>query len=609
MSAITAPFNDERTRLWTSSACAALLAHLAVVALLLLHVDRQQPVLHGTAEALDVELAGPPASLVAPSAAVAPVQQPPPTPPRPQPQVAAVQPVKPLAQLQPIAQQPEPSQPLSGAPEAATSVMPAAAEASTQAVPDLAVSASTLGQPNAPASPEQLWLAQVIARLERYKSYPRSAKKRDQQDTVTLQFTVNPAGQVMSSSVDSRYHYRVLEDEVREMLRLASPLPPLPKQLADSQIVWHVPMDFHLLAHKPPSVAASCAKPADLGAAPTGPEVTLAQLQAYRARLNEYVAAARSEFDCLGGGSEATALAAQLQGHVDRFNAQAQAFEAKAAAQALQAQQARQAAAARLAQAQATAVRGYAACTPPSAPHRPSAATQAYRKELLGYEATVHVYVACIHQVQLAAGSALTGAQRTVLARRAVQLANAAMLPFNQSVAVYNAQLEALQARERALERQRSNFRSATQFSLAEVTAAQAFVNTWDTAAPLPAGDCIRITRSGRSYQAQLCKSRYAKPVLVSNDHMPRGAVVGIGKPPTPMDDPQTTAYLVSDLQVIGTHLILTIDRKSNVASMGEDDWSSIHFDFTVSSDGRRLVGQCWTAQKRWDCQLPRHQY
>ncbi|MGH8219338.1 MAG: hypothetical protein ACREUT_12375, partial [Steroidobacteraceae bacterium] len=97
--------------------------------------------------------------------------------------VAAVHPVKPLPQLQPIAQQPELPQQPSVAPAASTSAMLAAAEASVLAVPDLTVSGQTLGQPNAPPSPEEQWLARVIAQLERYKSRPRSAMKRHQQDT------------------------------------------------------------------------------------------------------------------------------------------------------------------------------------------------------------------------------------------------------------------------------------------------------------------------------------------------------------------------------------------------------------------------------------------
>lgn len=257
-----------------------------------------------------------------------------------------------------------------------------------------------------------------------------------------------------------------------------------------------------------------------------------------------------------------------------------------------------------------------------------------------------------VHQVQLAAGSALTAAQRPALAPPLVQLVNAAVLPFDQAVAVYNAQLQTLQARERALDvlagrlldRQHSiemelpGLASANELER-EAAAAKAFVNTWDTPAPLPAGNCIRIIRSGRTYRAELCKSSYTTkvghgPVVLSKEHddnpgeahlLANGDSVGFEAPKFGLEaspdarvtkasssnpETQTTSYIISDVQVIGTHLILTIDRKSNVASVNkDDDWSSVYYDMTLSADGRRLVGQCRTAQKLWDCQLSRHQY
>ncbi|HEX4050068.1 MAG TPA: hypothetical protein VHY19_04230 [Steroidobacteraceae bacterium] len=44
----------------------------------------------------------------------------------------------------------------------------------------------------------------------------------------------------------------------------------------------------------------------------------------------------------------------------------------------------------------------------------------------------------------------------------------------------------------------------------------------------------------------------------------------------------------------------------ASVSKEGEDNWSCVYFDLVITSDGRRLVGQCRTAQKLWDCQLPR---
>jgi hypothetical protein len=71
---------------------------------------------------------------------------------------------------------------------------------------------------------------------------------------------------------------------------------------------------------------------------------------------------------------------------------------------------------------------------------------------------------------------------------------------------------------------------------------------------------------------------------------------------------PQATLYTISALQVTaGTHVVFTVGRKSNAAPGARDNWTAIHFDLALSADGSHLVGQCWTEQKRWDCQLSRH--
>ncbi len=625
MNAVTAGFEPERARLWAASALAVLLIHLSVAALLFRHIDWKQPILRGTADALDVELAppsAPPASSATRSTVPQLPQEQQPVQPQPQPNVEAVSPVKPLPQMQPIAQQVAEPQPPTVTPADVAASAAAAAAASVLTAPDLTAFTSSLGQPNAPSSPQEAWMNQVVGQLGRYKSYPRSAVKRRQQDTVTLEISVNRAGQVVYSRIDSRLHYKVLEDEVRKMLRLAAPFPAPPPQLTEQGVV-SVPVNFNLVTAKPSPAPASCVKPADPGSAPAGAAATLEQMRAYRGRLNQYLGASGSYLDCLGRGTDATALAArstavdQVHALVDRFNAQTRAFET---AQAQQVQQA----AARLAQAQAAAARAYAACTTPTAP-RPAGAdltadtARSYRKQLVGYEAAVRTYLACVNQAQLAsatqAGNALTTAQRAELGRTAVQLANAAVLPFDQLVEGFNAQLQHLQASARELAKQ------------AVLARAQAFFpdSAWDTPAPLPSDNCIRIVRSGQIYEAQLCKSNYVKenmgPQGIPVNHALAGIVI-VGPQESAESDfakhedgarftrPQATRYTISALQVTGgNHVVLTVDRKSNAAPGAQDDWRAIHFDLALSADGSHLVGQCWTEQKRWDCQLSRHHH
>src|SRR6185312_5624829 len=171
----------------------------------------------------------------------------------------------------------------------------------------------------------------------------------------------------------------------------------------------------------------------------------------------------------------------------------------------------------------------------------------------------VRSYVACIRLAQQAAGSTLTDAQRAVLARTAVQLANDVVLPYDHTVAIYNAQLPTRQASHRALVSARTHAPAAM------ARAPAAFLSSWDTPAPLPAGNCIRITLSAGAFQAQLCRTSYTNPNIVIHSHMPPGTF-GIGSAPTALDGPQTSTYVVRDFQVIGSRLMLTIQRRSDVA-------------------------------------------
>ena len=132
-----------------------------------------------------------------------------------------------------------------------------------------------------------------------------------------------------------------------------------------------------------------------------------------------------------------------------------------------------------------------------------ASAAQTYRKQLLDDAAAVRSYVACIRIAQQAAGSTLTDAQRAVLARTAVRLAHDVVLPYDHTVAMYNAQLQTRQARNRALASARTHAPAAV------ASAPAAFLSSWDTPAPLPAGNCIRIALSAGTFQAQLCRTSY----------------------------------------------------------------------------------------------------
>ncbi|HEX4051831.1 MAG TPA: TonB family protein [Steroidobacteraceae bacterium] len=678
MNAIAARWESEQVRLWTGSALAALLVHLVPAVLLVLYIDwsPRPPALAGSPAALDVELASMPAT--GSPAASSPGQGPSQSQTRQaaatRPQLATVNPVRPLAQMHSI---PQPDT----APSNAAPVADAGATGTPVETPDLAA-------PKAPDPNMQLWEDEIVARLASHKNYPSSALQQMQQDTVTLQFSVDQSGRVTNSRVDSTQHYPALEQEVQQMLQLAGSMPIPPSQIVGR--VVSVPVQFSLdfmpnvlctgsrcptgrdadskpkaVAPPPPTLAGCTAAPSP-GPAPSGSTATLEQMRAYRESLNQYLAAAGNQLACLSQVREVSTLTLrdtltrQLHSRVDEFNTEARAFEAKAQAQERQAQQTRQR------QGQAFAAQVYAPCTPPPVARPPgtisAGGAQAFRRQLVAYQSAVRSYVACLQKADVAAAApdrGLGSDQREQLAQTAVQLGDAAIQSFNQVAGGFNAQVPHLQQQALAAQAQQN-------LAEALVRATAIFPDSsWSVPAPLPADECVRIARSGQTYLAQLCNPTYATTVsdlsqqLKNNVNQPNhgggdlnqmarvsmkaDAVSGLpaeafqqeaiaaqhgfaqsNNTNTPTigiavttqagfagqvstgPAQQTISYSVSELQVNGRRVSMTISRRSDQHG-GTDDGSAVHFDLVLSPDNQTLRGYCWTGQQRSACTLARH--
>jgi periplasmic protein TonB len=671
MNAIAARWQKEEVRLWTGSALAALLVHLAVAALFFLRLQWPAPPapLAGSPVALNVELASLPSSTArtASSSPGAPLPSPRESTAK-QAALAAANRPQPVAEVQPIALQAAP--PLSQATviSAAGTTGPTP-ELSPLTAPQPTVSSQPHGRLGVPQSPAQRWLAQVKAQLQFYKQYPRSALNKKQQDTVTLKFSVSRSGRVTYVRIDSAQHYRALEQEVREMLREAGPLPAPPAQVSVNKIVWNIPVKFQLVSTSSP---ARCTAPANPGPVPTGAKATLQQLSVYREHLKGYLAASGRQLDCLARAPGATSqadrssLVRQLHAMVDAFNTQARVFEAKAQATALA--QARQAQQAHQQQLQAAAAQVYSGCTSPAAPRAPAVLSadtaQSYRRDLVGYQDAVRAYIACIRKAQrvaIAPERALASDQRAQLDQTGAQLGDTAIQSFNQLVAGFNGKVPHLRQQALAAEEQQRHLAEAL------VRATAIFPDSsWSVPAPLPADECVRITRSGQTYQAQLCNPTYtttvsdlsqelknnvSRPIVNNQQVFPQVAVEvkadalsglpaeafqqeaiaaehgfpsGGKNTSTPIlgiavttqagfagqvstgPTQQTLSYSVSELQVSGRRLSMTISSKSDQDG-GKDDVSSVHFDLVLSPDNQTLRGYCWTGQKRSECTLTRH--
>jgi protein TonB len=98
------------------------------------------------------------------------------------------------------------------------------------------------GNPN--AAPD--YFSTLAAWLNKHKRYPRRARQRQQQGIVKVQFAIDDQGQVLSHRIVGSSGHRLLDQEVKELLERASPLPPMPTEIQQAQLEITVPIVFSL---------------------------------------------------------------------------------------------------------------------------------------------------------------------------------------------------------------------------------------------------------------------------------------------------------------------------------------------------------------------------
>jgi len=83
------------------------------------------------------------------------------------------------------------------------------------------------------------WLAQ-------YKTYPKKARRRNQEGTVILQFTLNKEGIVTAHTIQKSSGHKSLDKETAKMLERAQPLPKIPSELGVNSLTLTLPIQFAL---------------------------------------------------------------------------------------------------------------------------------------------------------------------------------------------------------------------------------------------------------------------------------------------------------------------------------------------------------------------------
>jgi len=100
------------------------------------------------------------------------------------------------------------------------------------AAPDAGTAAST-------ARSIVSWQNSVMLQINRHKRYPAAARSQEMQGVVQVSISIDRGGRLMSSQVSRSSGFAPLDEEALEILKRASPLPPLQYPLA-----WREPPPY-----------------------------------------------------------------------------------------------------------------------------------------------------------------------------------------------------------------------------------------------------------------------------------------------------------------------------------------------------------------------------
>ncbi|MGK2741542.1 energy transducer TonB [Tepidicaulis sp. LMO-SS28] len=96
------------------------------------------------------------------------------------------------------------------------------------------------------ADAKATYIAELQAWLARHKRYPRTARRRGQEGDAILRFVVDRAGEIRRFSLDSGTGHSLLDEEVKDMLARARPLPPVPEDFGSETVEVVITVRFNL---------------------------------------------------------------------------------------------------------------------------------------------------------------------------------------------------------------------------------------------------------------------------------------------------------------------------------------------------------------------------
>ncbi len=115
----------------------------------------------------------------------------------------------------------------------------------TDPVPETTAPRSVPAPPAARAASdtEASWEAMLLLHLEKFRRYPAPSRARREQGVAYVRFTMNRAGQVLSSEIQRSSGSSALDRAALDTLRRAQPLPPIPADRPET-LELSVPVEF-----------------------------------------------------------------------------------------------------------------------------------------------------------------------------------------------------------------------------------------------------------------------------------------------------------------------------------------------------------------------------
>ncbi len=100
--------------------------------------------------------------------------------------------------------------------------------------------------PRQSSASQETYLSKIIAHLDRFKTYPASAKRFNLQGVTIVRFQMDRAGRVLGYRIVKSSGRPVLDQEVQALMVRAQPLPPIPQDWPQQQLDLEVPVSFTL---------------------------------------------------------------------------------------------------------------------------------------------------------------------------------------------------------------------------------------------------------------------------------------------------------------------------------------------------------------------------